>query len=266
MNVSNRIVKITAKTALKDNFLNSLFSCIPLIFTFFLGAYSSFLLNIILGDIFANIYLLLFTFFITLPLFFGVLRYFWRLLNSAKDNPIIVFYYFSKKNLYLKTIKLLFSLFLRLLPTIIILIIPIIFVWLISSGAFFDIFDMNIPIWSANLKYLVSIFSVLSVIILIAVSLKFYIAPLLFVADEEIDIAEAIHMSTVISKKTALDFYYLILSFLGWIFLSLLCIPLVFTLPYIISAYTVHIRFAIAEYNNHIKSSSVNFSNFDTIF
>ncbi len=46
-----------------------------------------------------------------------------------------------------------------------------------------------------------------------------------------------------------LDFIYLFFSFAGWILLSLIFIPLVFTMPYFIAGVCVHTRFAIAEYN-----------------
>ena len=44
-------------------------------------------------------------------------------------------------------------------------------------------------------------------------------------------------------------------SFIGWIILSFLVIPLVFTLPYFLTSYAVHFRFAVAEYNKHVEES-----------
>ena len=78
-------------------------------------------------------------------------------------------------------------------------------------------------------------------------------APLFFVADDNIDANEAMHMSTVISRKTSIDFVYLCFSFIGWLLLSILIVPLIFTLPYMLTSYAVHIRFAVAEYNRHIE-------------
>ena len=51
--------------------------------------------------------------------------------------------------------------------------------------------------------------------------LRYYAAPILSVADEEMDASEAIHMSCVIYKRTMLDFIYLFFSFAGWLLLSL---------------------------------------------
>ena len=85
---------------------------------------------------------------------------------------------------------------------------------------------------------------------------RYYIAPFLLIADEDMDAAEAIHMSDVISKSTMLDFIYLFFSLLGWIILSVLVIPIMFTLPYIITSVSVHTRFAIAEYNKRVDKQN----------
>ena len=53
--------------------------------------------------------------------------------------------------------------------------------------------------------------------------------------------------------KTLIDFIYLIFCFLGWYLLSLFIFPMIYTLPYAITAYCVHCRFAVADYNKHTK-------------
>ena len=107
--------------------------------------------------------------------------------------------------------------------------------------------DFNI---AKNWKYY---FAAPVVIILIAIMLKYYLAPFLFVADEDMDVMEAIHKSTVLTRATAVDFLILVLSFLGWILLSVLVMPLIFTLPYMVMSYVVHSRFAVANYNKVVK-------------
>ena len=83
--------------------------------------------------------------------------------------------------------------------------------------------------------------------------LKYYLAPFLIVADENMEVGEAIHMSSTVSKNVMLDIIYLFLSFLGWIALSVLIIPLVFTMPYMLTSLSFHVRFAIAEYNKRVE-------------
>ena len=83
--------------------------------------------------------------------------------------------------------------------------------------------------------------------------LKYYLAPMLIIADENMDVNEAIHMSVVISKNTTLDFVYLAFSMIGWILLSLLFIPLLYTLPLFMMVYLTHCSFAVNEYNERIN-------------
>lgn len=256
MTVSNKVVKITAKTVLENNMLKSIICVLPLIFCAIINTYVSFILNTLGIPLVSKILNLLCTVFLTLPIFFGVLRYFWRLSFSAEDGPISVFYYFSNFKVYNKCLKLIFYLIIKSLPIFIILALPVFAIWLISQGSVFKLMGVPVPLWTANLSYVITFLTTLSTIFLIIFMLKFYLAPLLLVADEDIDIAEAIHMSTVISKKSGLDFGFLIISFIGWILLSFLILPLIFTLPYFFSSYCVHCRFAITEYNNHIKTNS----------
>ena len=90
----------------------------------------------------------------------------------------------------------------------------------------------------------------------------FYIAPVLFIADDNMDCAEAIHMSTIIAKGSSIDFVYLFFSFIGWILICFFLIPIVFVLPYLICSYLVHIRFAVAKYNKHIVKNDNNIPTF----
>jgi uncharacterized membrane protein YccF (DUF307 family) len=70
------------------------------------------------------------------------------------------------------------------------------------------------------------------------------------------DVYEAIHKSTLLSRATSIDFLGLLLSFFGWILLSVTVIPLIFTLPYFLTSYMVHSRFAVANYNKVVSKMS----------
>jgi len=256
MTPNSSIIKLTAKTALKGNQLKSIIASLILIISGFVISTIASLISIISGEIFAVVLSILFYIFLLFPLFMGLLRYFWRLILGTIDNPISVFYYYSEKALYIKAIHLIFAFIIKCIPIGIILNLPAIFVWIISKNFIFDLINIPTPLWSTNLSYAVLLLRTLATVILVIYMLKFYIAPVLFVADENIDVAEALHMSAVISKKTTLDFIYLFFSFLGWLLLSVFIIPLIYTLPYILTAYLVHVRFVIADYNKHIKKNN----------
>ncbi len=255
MKAGNNVIKITALTALKGKYLKTVFSCLILIFSVFIGLFIISLLEIFLPSLITNILGIAYLIFAVSPLFLGTLRYIWRLLFAVNDNPITVFFYFSEKKLYLKALKLFALTLIRIIPLAALVSLPAILARVISMGNVFEHFNLAIPIWAANLSYAYIFLSTIAFVIVILHSLKFYIAPILFVADGNMDVEEAIHMSKVISKKTSLEFLYLIFGFLGWILLSVLVIPLVFVLPYFLASYAVHSRFAIAEYNIHIAKN-----------
>ena len=139
------------------------------------------------------------------------------------------------------------------IPAIIILFFPVIILWLFTESFIYDLFEIAMPLWVANLNPIFRIAEVFAIVAFCFYMLRYYISIILFVADENMDINETFYMSKLISRKSSLDFIYLFSSLLGWVALSLFIIPLIFTLPYMLTSYAVHSRFAIAEYNKLIK-------------
>jgi len=136
--------------------------------------------------------------------------------------------------------------------------IPFFIVKALSHSFLYELIGLSVPFWAANLTSVTVILRLISNIALIFIMLKFYLAPMLFVADDNMESVEAVHMSSTISKKSYVDFIYLGFSFFGWILLSGLVIPMIFTLPYIALSYLIHSRFVISEYNTHIEQTSYN--------
>ncbi len=254
MTTGTRAVKTTAKTALKNK-TGAIFASCAVILCVFVCILSASMLSFAFSGLPSGILLMLLSFFLIFPLFIGLLRYFWRMIFGVDDNPISVFYYLSAKKLYFKVLRLIVLLFLRLLCLVVVFYLPTFVVWLLSQGFVYEMLDASIPLWSTNFDSVLVFMQSISSVLVFIFMLKYYITPVLFVADDSIDVHEAIHMSTVISKKTLLDFISLIFSFLGWILLSVLVIPLIFTLPYAVTSYAVHVRFAIAEYNIFVSKN-----------
>ena len=202
------------------------------------------------GDTAAYICEAILYFLLLFPLIHGLVRFFWRLLFGADDSPLAVFYFFSGKAEYMRAMRLITGLCLRLAFFAIFLFIPAKIVDIFGGVKIYDLLDIPIPLWTSNLYYLSLFLKTVASVLLFFIMLRYYAAPVLSVADEKKDASEAIHMSCVIYKRTMLDFIYLFFSFAGWILLSLTFIPLIFTMPYFIAAVCVHTRFAIAEYNS----------------
>lgn len=258
MSNGSSAVKITAKTALKNNWVSSIVSLCIVIFSVFIFSNCCAIIETVAGGYISFAVMLLFLIFIILPLFLGLLRFFWRMLFSAKDKPISVFYFFSNNVNYKRALQLILLYTLKFAIWGAILYIPVLIVKLMSQDFIYNFVNMPIPVWTANLTTVISFLKIFSFVLIWFIMIRFYLAPVLFVSNDEIEPAETMHMSIIISKKSATDFIYLMFSFLGWILLSVFVVPIIFTVPYIITAYLVHSRFAIAEYNKHIKLSADN--------
>ncbi len=251
--VGSNSVKSVAKTVLKGNWINAIVTGLVLFLSFFTGYMIFSLSASLLPFAFATLFLILFMVFLISPLTLGVVRNFWHLINLKPENPIYCFYYFSSKKLYLRAVKLIFALTIRMIGHGLILFLPTIIFHIVSGEYLYNFLDIPIPLWTTNFEYIAVFLRTMSIVLLFFVMTKYYAAPVLTVSNDEMDIEEAIYMSKIISKGSLLEFIYLIFSFIGWIYISLFYFPLLFTLPYMLAAFLVYTRFAIEDYNKRIS-------------
>lgn len=262
MTVASSTIKKTAKNALENNYTKSIIVGSALLFCYLINYSISSSLYFLGGEIFSSVFFIIISLFMFAPVFFGCLRFFWRLLCGVSDNTITIFHYFTSKELYFKALKLTFKLALKGLIYFVILSIPYFMVFLISNVKTYELLNITIPLWTANLSNIAVFLRSIATVGTIFLMLKYYLAPMLIISDENMDVTEAMYMSVVISKNTMLEFIYLAFSMLGWMLLSLLFIPLVFTIPLFITVYLTHCSFAVSDYNEHIKK--MNQENFPT--
>ena len=246
------VVKSTAKKALSQSFLTAVAASCIFLFAYFTGS-----LIASLASVFANIagYITVFviiTVFGLSPLMLGLLYYFRRLIWESRDSVLIIFKYFSSIDEYKRALHFTVLILVRLVLTALITFSPCLIIWLLSNDALYEALGTSLPIWASNLWTLNSVVAIIAGFLLVFVMIKFYLAPFIFVANDEVDPAEAVNMSSIISKRTGSDFFGLVLSFAGWIALSLFIAPLIFTLPYFMTSYCVHCRFAITAYNRDV--------------
>lgn len=262
MLASSSAVKSTAKTVLSQDFLRSVAVCSVLIFAFFAGELIATLASFFAEALGYYVVLGLILVFAIAPIALGVLYYFRRLLWEQKDSAMVVFKYFSNLNEYKRALKFILMLCAKLVSAALIVFSPCIVISVLSNEKIYKALDISLPIWTSNLWTLNSFIVIIATFILMFVMLKYYLAAFIFVGNDDADPENAIMMSAVISKRTGGDFFGLVLSFAGWILLSFLVAPLVFTLPYFMAAYAVHCRFAITAYNmdvDYFNSSNTPF-------
>ncbi len=258
------IIKQTAKTALKPCFLKPVVVSSVFVFVVYLVDLISSLISFFGGQAGYFISFAVLGVFIIYPLFLGLLNYFKRLLWGQSDSMLIIFKFFSGLESYKRAMHFTLLNALKLLSISAILLSPCIIIWLLSNEGIYSLFGLSLPIWASNLWTLNSFVVIVSLTAICFYMVRYYLAAFIFVANDEIEPAEAFNMSYIISKRTGGDFIGLALSFAPWILISVFVAPLIFTLPYFMASYGVHCRFAITAYNRDVdnfnKQSAPSFS------
>ena len=255
MSVLSSTVKKIAKESLKNNYLKAFVSCLILILAFFLQINIAGLLITVTGDITGVVISALIGVFLVAPLFLGVLKYFYNMTEEAVESPVLVFYWFSEKKLYLKALKFAVLFAVRAAFWLLVLNIPSFLLFAFSKTFFFELLGVAPPVWSGSLEYYVVFLRNISFVAVFFIMLKFYMAPVLFVADDNANVDECMYNSSVISRKSSIDFIGIVFSSSLLILLSLFVLPLPFVLPYLLCYYVTHIKISVEEYNSHIKNN-----------
>ena len=263
MNLSTVAVKKTAKTALKGNYSGSVVACTLYIFAFIVCEICYEMVYSVLGAVFSFAFLLLITMFLIIPLTLGLIYFTVRFIFGAEAEPILIFKYFSSRKDFKRALIFAFSVLGNALFYGFLLLIPSFTVDIIADGRIFKLFGAQIPLWTSGLSGISAFLKILAFISLIAVMMKFYLAPFLFVANEDMAPIQTLHISKVISSVTKKDFIWLMLSFSGYILACLFVIPNIFIFPYFSASYCVHCRFCLAYYNNAVDKINKEIPSFE---
>lgn len=254
------VVKKVAKDALGRQFIKSVVVCCVAIFVFFINLFTSSLVSVFAGEVGYVICIMLMTIFVLEPLALGVLGYFRRLIFEQEDSVLIIFRYFSSISEYKRAMRLIIILTIRFVSVALVFYLPCIIIYILSSERFYEFLDVSLPLWTSNLWAVNSLLSFLAALGVMFVMLRYYLAPFMFVSNDDMDPAEAVNMSKVIARRTGADFFGLVLTFVPWLLLSVFVAPLIFTLPYFIASYCVHCRFAITDYNRDVDKFNSSFT------
>ena len=254
---STLAVKTNAKLALKGNYIKTIFASCVLVFSQLILWLICSMISII-GNVAAVITVsVLVNVFLISPLFLGLLRFFKRLAFGCNDEVVSIFYYFSDFRAYKRAMEFVLRLFVRVLQNAVVSFLPAIIVRIATMPFIYDLFDIKVPQFAANLWAAKNIFIFLGGVCFVLITLKLYLAPFLFVAQENKCAAEAILMSGIIARRSLTSFVFLCFGMSFYIIISLFALPLVFTAPYFFAAYIVHSRYSVAQYNNHIEENDM---------
>lgn len=245
----NSTIKQTAKKSLLPRYMTALVVCCLLVFAWFIGMLSSSLASIAFGTIGFIALLLAVVIFVLIPLLLGTIYYFRRLTFEQDDSILVVFKYFSSAKEYKRALRFALLISIKFGLAALFVFSPCIIIALLSNETIYQFLGVGLPVWMPILWALNSFIAILAIISLAFITLKYYLSTFLFVSNDQLAPSQAIKFSCLISKRTGGDFFGLMFSFTPLMLLSIFVAPIVFTLPYILSAYCVHGSLAITAYN-----------------
>ena len=148
---STLAVKTNAKLALKGNYIKAIFASCVLVFSQLILWLICSMISVI-GNVAAVITVsVLVNVFLISPLFLGLLRFFKRLAFGCNDEVVSIFYYFSDFRAYKRAMEFVLRLFVRVLQNAVVSFLPAIIVRIATMPFIYDLFDIKVPQFAANL-------------------------------------------------------------------------------------------------------------------
>lgn len=249
---SSNVVKNTVKTAFSGKMISAIFAALSAVFASYILYFFTMGFFFVLGEdatVIVNVIAVLASVFILAPLFLGVVRFFWRITSDFDEGPAEVFYYFSSAARYKRAIKLVLVLLFRGGCMVLVCLLPFIVVNIISNTWIYQFLGTEIPLWAAGLELLKEFLKFSGIFLSFVFLLKYYLVPAVVVMDDDMLLFEAVHISVMVSRKSLGSFLSLTASLFGWILLSFLGLPLIYTAPLFFGCYAVHSRYALVNYN-----------------
>ena len=251
----SRAVKSTVKATLKGRLIPAgIAGTIPYFIYLFISAFAG-VFSMILRHFDAVVVLLfsLLGIFLFAPAVLGAARWFWRATDGCEDAPADVFYYFSNFFLYKRALKSILFLGFKCFTATFTCLIPYLVISVLSNSWIYQFLGAEIPLWVAGLALVQSFLRVVGILAAITVASRYYLFIALVVMDENMLLLEAMHISVMVSRRSVSAFITLVFSFIGWILISFLGVPLFYTAPMFFAAYAVHSRYALVNYNQNLN-------------
>ena len=250
----SRVVKSTVKAILKNRRIAAgVAGIIPLfIYLVLISLYGVFATLFIGQPIIAVCIASVMGLFLFLPVLLGALRFFWRMAEGLDEPVNDVFYYFTSRFLYKRAMKSILFLIFKCAAGMFLCMLPYLIVTVLSNSWIYRFLGTEIPLWVAGLALVQAFLRLVGIIIGIVVISRYYLFAALVVMDDKMLLLEAMHASVTVSKRSAVHFISLGVSLFGLMILSLFLLPVFYTAPVFFTAYAVHARFAIVNYNQNV--------------
>ncbi len=200
--------------------------------------------------VFSALYgLLLFT-----PFLFGALRWFWLLIYGKDCSIGDVFYYFSSGKLFLKTVALSFLLFLRMVLGAIVCFLPYAALNLMTKPELYNAFGYSMPVEISGFFPLAYFFELAGWFLFLFWCSRFALFFVALFEQPELSANAMITYSIGLTKGKLFRLVGFFFSFLGWLLLCVLVLPVLFVIPFALASLMVYgreeLRFSKTEQQN----------------
>ena len=133
-------------------------------------------------------------------------------------------------------------------------LIPYVTVEILTSVNFYSLIGINVSEGFLSMYFINSWFLILGVFAGIVVLGRYFLVPAIITANDSTDVREAFKLSKKVASGYIGSFLTFLLSFAGWLLLSLFAFPLIFTLPYFLASFSEFSRTVIKI--NNLKAIS----------
>jgi hypothetical protein len=251
------LIKNEAKHILKNRWSTALAISFIILAMLFLGVAGfglihSLFINI-LGKVsaiaIALVFVTLLWQFLGVPLLYGTLRWTWY---SSLNNDIPfyeIFYYFGSGYNYIRAISLGFRIFLRIVIILALCFTPSIIILVACMPQLYNFLNFPMPYFVSSLWALGNVLELFGGTLSVILLLRYVSAPILLINNEKLSPQEALNFSVIISKFANGRTLSFLLSFSGWLIISILILPLLYAIPFFFVSYSIYCKYLMENYN-----------------
>lgn len=181
--------------------------------------------------------LLLFT-----PFTLGALRWFWMLAHGKDCSVRDVFYYFSSSRFFLKTVALSFLLFLRVVLGAVVCFLPYALLNVVITPELYNAFGVSMPVVISGIFPLVQFFKLAGGLLFVFWCFRYSLFFVALFNQPQMSANAMISYSVKITKGKLFRLTGFAVSFIGWLVLCILVLPLLFVVPFFMASLVIFAR------------------------
>ena len=196
----------------------------------------------IIASICITIFSAIFSFAVAFPLFFGIMRWFWLITGGSNPSLKEMFVFFSESKLFGKSVLISIGLFLRLIIASVVCFLPCVICRILITPEFYNALGYAMPIWLESLHPLVDILRMIGIIIFVLWTTRYILFYTVLFSEPNLSAHKTLVATKKITNGGIIRFIGFAFSFIGWGLLCLFMVPLIFVIPYLLSAFSIYGR------------------------